>query len=243
MSEAEVDRQTPSLLLGEAVGIGAGEGQHERRLAVVDVAGGRDHAHDGELRAADLPSHSTPLSIEELDVRRRSRWRASRVHSRRRRVAVLARSTTAVRDQVADAVAHDVQQAELPPPHPRGGRTRRADRGRRAAAASVRIHSVLGGRSSDPRTSRPDVVRRAPRRRRALVATAGRSCARQPGCRPAGERRLLTFTHRSRRSASTHRPTSRRSRPRWRTPLHWSLTVDAAAGAHRVRRLAPAREP
>ena len=33
------------LLLGEAVGVGAGERQHERRLAVVDVAGGGDHPH------------------------------------------------------------------------------------------------------------------------------------------------------------------------------------------------------
>ena len=33
------------LLLGEAVGVGAGEREHERRLAVVDVTGGRDRAH------------------------------------------------------------------------------------------------------------------------------------------------------------------------------------------------------
>ena len=50
VGEPEVDRQAAPLLLGEPVGIGAGEGQHERRLAVVDVAGGREHPHAGEPR-------------------------------------------------------------------------------------------------------------------------------------------------------------------------------------------------
>ena len=45
VGEAEVDRQPAALLLGEAVGVGAGERQHERRLAVVDVPGRGDHPH------------------------------------------------------------------------------------------------------------------------------------------------------------------------------------------------------
>src|SRR5205807_1441742 len=42
--EPEVDGEAARLLLGEAVGIDAGEGAHERRLAVVDVARGGDYA-------------------------------------------------------------------------------------------------------------------------------------------------------------------------------------------------------
>ena len=45
VGEAEVDRQPPPLLLLEPVGVGPGEGQHERRLAVVDVPGGGDDPH------------------------------------------------------------------------------------------------------------------------------------------------------------------------------------------------------
>ena len=42
--EAEVDREAAALLLGEAVGVGAGEREDERRLAVVDVTRSRDDA-------------------------------------------------------------------------------------------------------------------------------------------------------------------------------------------------------
>ena len=45
MGEAEVDGETPALLLGPAVRVGAGQREHQRRLAVVDVAGGGDDAH------------------------------------------------------------------------------------------------------------------------------------------------------------------------------------------------------
>ena len=40
LGEPELDGDAASLLLGEAVGIGAREGAHERRFAVVDVPGG-----------------------------------------------------------------------------------------------------------------------------------------------------------------------------------------------------------
>ncbi len=43
--EAEVDGHLPLLLLLEAVGVDAGEGLHQGRLAVVDVAGGADDVH------------------------------------------------------------------------------------------------------------------------------------------------------------------------------------------------------
>ena len=42
--ESEVDGDPAPLLLGEAVGIDAGECPHQRRLAMIDVAGGADDA-------------------------------------------------------------------------------------------------------------------------------------------------------------------------------------------------------
>ena len=42
MREAKVDGHAAPLLLGEAVGVDAGQGAQERRLAVVDVTGGAD---------------------------------------------------------------------------------------------------------------------------------------------------------------------------------------------------------
>ncbi len=43
--EAQLDRDPAALLLGEAVGVDAGERLHERGLAVIDVAGGaEDHS-------------------------------------------------------------------------------------------------------------------------------------------------------------------------------------------------------
>ena len=43
--EAEIDREPAHLLFGEAVGVGAREREHERRLAVVDVTGSSDDPH------------------------------------------------------------------------------------------------------------------------------------------------------------------------------------------------------
>ena len=51
--EAEVDRDAAALLLGQPIGVDAGERAYERRLAVIDVAGGaEDHA---ALQAARFP--------------------------------------------------------------------------------------------------------------------------------------------------------------------------------------------
>ena len=54
MGEAEIDRQPAALLLGEAVGIGPGERQDERRLAVVDVPGRGDHPHRPTLPSGPM---------------------------------------------------------------------------------------------------------------------------------------------------------------------------------------------
>ena len=49
---AEVDRDAARLLLGQAVGVLAGERPHEPRLAVVDVAGGADRQRHARTAAA-----------------------------------------------------------------------------------------------------------------------------------------------------------------------------------------------
>jgi hypothetical protein len=48
--EAEVDRQTSALLLGEPIGVDAGERENQCRLAVIDVAGGGDDVHVSSAR-------------------------------------------------------------------------------------------------------------------------------------------------------------------------------------------------
>ena len=53
-AKPEVDRQPARLLLGEAVGVGAGEREHQRRLAVVDVARGGDGSHRLSRRAGEV---------------------------------------------------------------------------------------------------------------------------------------------------------------------------------------------
>ena len=48
--EAEVDGHRPRLLLGQAVGVDAGQRLDEGRFAVVDVAGGADDERPGRSR-------------------------------------------------------------------------------------------------------------------------------------------------------------------------------------------------
>ena len=45
--ETQIDGEAAGLLLGEAIGVGAGERAHQGRLAVVDVAGGGEDVHQG----------------------------------------------------------------------------------------------------------------------------------------------------------------------------------------------------
>ena len=46
--EAQVDSHAALLLLVEAVGVDPREGEHERRLAMIDVSGGPDDVHGRE---------------------------------------------------------------------------------------------------------------------------------------------------------------------------------------------------
>ncbi len=82
---AEVEGESAAVLLGPAVGVGAGERTHERRLAVVDVAGRGDDPHG-------LPSVPTTTSAASTPParggRRRSgsmQRRSTRIRRRRRR--------------------------------------------------------------------------------------------------------------------------------------------------------------
>jgi hypothetical protein len=66
--EAELDRQAATPFLGEPVGPHAGEPVHQRRLAVIDVPGGR---YDPHARTAV----TTSASSSGATVRRSSRHR------------------------------------------------------------------------------------------------------------------------------------------------------------------------
>src|SRR5258708_38150843 len=75
--EAEVDRHPAPLLLREAIGVDAGEGSDQGRLAVINMAGRPDHeAH----RATPLYATSTAsmsVSSSPLKTVRASRQQAS----------------------------------------------------------------------------------------------------------------------------------------------------------------------
>ena len=85
VGEAEVDGQAPGLLLGPAVGVGAGEGQHEGGLAVVDVTGGGD----------DVQARSPP-AVSGGEPRRWPRGSSSAGSTVRRSSSVVSSSTRAM---------------------------------------------------------------------------------------------------------------------------------------------------
>src|SRR5207253_7228053 len=79
-SKAEVDRDSATFLFGQSIRIDAREGLHERRLAVIDVAGGpEDHA-----------ALQVPASHDSNALRGRPSDRCSTTNSRRSRRCALA---------------------------------------------------------------------------------------------------------------------------------------------------------
>jgi len=67
LGEAQVDGDPPLLLLLEAVGIHAGEGVHQRRLAVVDVPGRAQDGSEGTAHAASSSAgRSSPRKRRDL---------------------------------------------------------------------------------------------------------------------------------------------------------------------------------
>ncbi len=71
VGEPEIDREAPPLLLLEPVGVGAGECEDERRLAVIDVAGGRDDRHGAD--SAEPRAAATTASWSGSIARSRAR--------------------------------------------------------------------------------------------------------------------------------------------------------------------------
>ena len=67
--EAEVDREPARLLLREPVGIGARQREHERRLAVVDVPGGRNDADSAppRLRERRAECRDESFVVDRID--------------------------------------------------------------------------------------------------------------------------------------------------------------------------------
>ena len=66
--KAEIDGEAAPLLLGEPIGIHAGEREHQRRLAVVDVSCGGDDPHGcqrlSSRRDCDRPTDRTGLVVQ-----------------------------------------------------------------------------------------------------------------------------------------------------------------------------------
>src|SRR6202011_303054 len=85
--EAEVDGETAGLLLGESIGVGAREGQDQRRLAVVDVAGGGNRPHRSWTTPGRAPARRSSSSGSTVrrshtsvsaSTRATTSWRRSR---------------------------------------------------------------------------------------------------------------------------------------------------------------------
>src|SRR5207302_7315099 len=94
--EAQVDRDSPTLLLLPPVGVDAGEGLHERRLAVVDVTGGADYeAADGTgaggVRGGDHARRSQKSRAERAPAS--PKWCRTKRATRRRWAAACGASS------------------------------------------------------------------------------------------------------------------------------------------------------
>src|SRR5690606_20354795 len=74
VGEAEIDRQTAPLLLGEAVRVGPRQRLDQRRLAVVDVAGGRDDGHGARRDSASATTTSSAGSTARRSRIVRRSW-------------------------------------------------------------------------------------------------------------------------------------------------------------------------
>src|SRR5205814_666401 len=87
---AEVDRDPALALLRQAVRVLAGQRLHERRLAVVDVAGGRDgEGHARTLPRPGLSTQDVPLQPGTEPVAERDTYRCqAREHGRPSHVPV-----------------------------------------------------------------------------------------------------------------------------------------------------------
>ena len=168
---AEVDRDAALLLLGQPVGVLAGQRPDEPRLAVVDVAGGADRQRHARTAAAtssissspsvrqsssSLPSRTIPITGGSCS---RSRGRERSPRPRRRRTAARQRQRAAAdpRDRLLDRRRRRgrraARRARARPPRPRaacGAPAPRAApvRGRGRGGASLRARRGRACRSA-----------------------------------------------------------------------------------------------
>src|SRR5690606_16328491 len=195
--EAELDGEAAAGLLGEAVRFDAGQGAHERGLAVVDVPGGRDHLHQ---RAAP-PSAPSAVPVRAVTSARAAVTAATRASSlstgtqRRssrqaspRTVPITAgvprRSGAA--SSTSSAIAQPGSGTPAPPPpptRPACGTTRPSSW---AARCWVRSCNAAGSVRSAARTGGTGPERVASRAARASLSAR---TARASGCRA---RRAMT---------------------------------------------------
>ena len=148
VGEAEVDGEPAPLLLVEAVGVGAGQRQDERRLAVVDVAGGGDDVHSvlpasacGQRAGALRRWWSSPGStVRRSSTVRPSRTRATIGGSKARRtVDVVAGERDPERRDGAARAAPRLPAAPRSAPPPR-----RDTRGHHAGAPAQLVSRCRG---------------------------------------------------------------------------------------------------
>src|SRR6185369_8580240 len=104
--EARHDGQPPRLLLGQPVGVDAGERPHEARLAVVDVTDDADRAllHRNAASSDATSAATSPAATVRISSRNASRWtrpttagrwaRHARASSRAERPSTLTRRAT-----------------------------------------------------------------------------------------------------------------------------------------------------
>ena len=211
MGVADVDGHPAALLLGQPVGVDAGQRAQQRGLAVVDVAGRADddgHARPARAWAIAPPSAS---SASGSTVRRSSTTRSSSMRPMTAGLASTERGEQPVRrarlerdpergERLAGQRAATDRRAEVD--------DRRARDRAVAASASARARSVVGrGRDHPPdgdgldRAARAVQPQRQRRRRRAWPCPAaspgraGRVASGRPGrparppARPAARRR------------------------------------------------------
>ena len=80
-SESEVDGDAAALLFGKPIGVNAGQGANQRRLAVVDMAGGSDDDRSGRIRHSEGSNKISDLRL--LDSEAAQKRSEVRIETRR----------------------------------------------------------------------------------------------------------------------------------------------------------------
>ena len=249
IGEAEIDRQPAPLFLGQAVGVDPGQRAHQRGLAVVDMAGGReDHPvlrscpascrRHGRRRRRPAASgtRSAPARSRRGGARpstRSPRNRSAAAGSRSRRCAAICR-----------AVRRRHRRDEI------GGRQRRRQRqiGRdqqRDAAASARNPPGCGRSPRWYRRAATPAHGRAPRRPRSTAAPPAErvALARDHDKRVAQQHRRLESRPAARADARPRHRSRRARAARRRRRRSAAVSRNVARGACAGKGARPAGRP